>query len=77
MTPTTAVQLVGDLLAGREVTPSRGPAVCRFTETERILAGFEDERPGAVDAGGPAGPASLEGLKIARRENGSESEGRA
>jgi NADH-quinone oxidoreductase subunit E len=70
MTPTTAVQLVDDLLAGREVTPSRGPALCRFRETERILAGFEDERPGAVDAGGPAGPASLEGLKLARQRGG-------
>jgi NADH-quinone oxidoreductase subunit E len=83
MTPRTAVQLVDDLLAGREVTASRGPALCRFQETERILAGFEDERPDAVHGGGPAGPASLEGLKIARRESGSgsgsgsESEGRA
>ncbi len=68
MTPTTAVKLVDDLLAGREVTPSRGPALCRFRETERILAGFEDERPGAVDAGGPAGPATLEGLRLARQE---------
>jgi len=70
MTPTTAVQLVDDLLAGREVKPSRGPALCTFRQTERILAGFEDERPGAVDAGGPAGPASLEGLKLARQRGG-------
>jgi len=72
MTPTTAVQLVDDLLAGREVTPSRGPALCTFRQTERILAGFEDERPGAVDAGGPAGPASLEGLKLARQRGGAQ-----
>jgi len=75
MTPTTAVQLVDDLLAGREVTPSRGPALCRFKETERILAGFEDERPDVVHAGGPAGPATLEGLKIARRQNRSAANG--
>ena len=68
MTPTTAVKLVDDLLAGREVTPSRGPALCRFRETERILAGFEDERPDVVHAGGPAGPATLEGLRLARQE---------
>jgi len=72
MTPTTAVQLVDDLLAGREVKPSRGPALCTFRQTERILAGFEDERPGAVDAGGPAGPASLEGLKLARQRGGAQ-----
>jgi NADH-quinone oxidoreductase subunit E len=72
MTPTTAVQLVDDLLAGREVTPTRGPALCSFKQTERILAGFEDERPGVVDAGGPAGPASLEGLKLARQRGGAQ-----
>ena len=72
MTPTTAAALVDDLLAGREVTPSRGPALCRFKQTERILAGFEDERPGAVDAGGPAGPASLEGLKLVRQRGGAK-----
>ncbi|HEV3173118.1 MAG TPA: NADH-quinone oxidoreductase subunit NuoE [Actinocrinis sp.] len=70
MTPTTAVKLVDDLLAGREVTPSRGPALCSFKQTERILAGYEDERPGVVDAGGPAGPASLEGLKLVRQRGG-------
>ncbi|WP_349262218.1 NADH-quinone oxidoreductase subunit NuoE [Actinocrinis sp.] len=74
MTPRTAVQLVDDLLAGHEVTPSRGPALCSFKEMERILAGFEDERPDAVHGGGPAGPATLEGLKIARRD-GSRVEG--
>jgi NADH-quinone oxidoreductase subunit E len=68
MTPTTAVKLVDDLLAGHEVTPSRGPSLCSFKQTERILAGFEDERPDAVDAGGPAGPATLEGLRLARQE---------
>jgi NADH-quinone oxidoreductase subunit E len=67
MTPRTAVQLVDDLLAGKEVVPSRGPALCRFRQTERILAGFEDERPDAVHAGGPAGPATLEGLRLVRQ----------
>jgi NADH-quinone oxidoreductase subunit E len=70
MTPTTAVALVDDLLAGREVSSTRGPVVCPFKSAERILAGFEDERPGAVDGGGPAGPATLAGLKLVRQQGG-------
>jgi NADH-quinone oxidoreductase subunit E len=66
MTPDKAKQLVDDLLAGREVVASRGPAVCSFRETERILAGFEDRREDAVRAGGSAGPESLVGLRIAQ-----------
>ncbi|HEX4791020.1 MAG TPA: NADH-quinone oxidoreductase subunit NuoE [Actinospica sp.] len=67
MTPDKAKALVDDLLAGRQVVASRGPAVCSFRETERILAGFEDRRPDAVAAGGSAGPESLAGLKIAQQ----------
>jgi NADH-quinone oxidoreductase subunit E len=67
MTPEKAKQLVDDLLAGRPVTASRGPAVCSFRETERILAGFEDRREDAVRGGGSAGPESLAGLKIAQQ----------
>ena len=66
MTPEKAKQLVDDLLAGRPVVASRGPAVCSFRETERILAGFEDRREDAVRAGA-AGPESLAGLKIAQQ----------
>jgi NADH-quinone oxidoreductase subunit E len=67
MTPEKARQLVDDLLAGRPVIASRGPAVCSFRETERILAGFEDRREDAVRGGGSAGPESLAGLKIAQQ----------
>jgi len=67
MTPEKAKQLVDDLLAGRPVIASRGPAVCSFRETERILAGFEDRREDAVRGGGSAGPESLVGLKIAQQ----------
>jgi NADH-quinone oxidoreductase subunit E len=67
MTPEKATQLVDDLLAGRPVIASRGPAVCSFRETERILAGFEDRREDAVRGGGSAGPESLAGLKIAQQ----------
>jgi NADH-quinone oxidoreductase subunit E len=68
MTPERAVQLVDELRAGKEVVPTRGPALCTFRQTERILAGFEDPRPGAVDGGGPAGHASLAGLRITHGE---------
>ena len=67
MTPDKARQLVDDLLSGRPVLASRGPAVCSFRETERILAGFEDRREDAVHGGGSAGPESLVGLKIAQQ----------
>jgi NADH-quinone oxidoreductase subunit E len=67
-TPADAKRLVDDLRAGRPVTPTRGAPRCTFRETARILAGFPDERPGAVEAGGSAGPASLVGLRLAKGE---------
>ncbi|WP_211257263.1 NADH-quinone oxidoreductase subunit NuoE [Streptomyces megasporus] len=67
-TPESAKRLVDDLRAGREVRPTRGAPLCTFKETARILAGFPDERPGAVEASGGAGPASLAGLKLAKGE---------
>ena len=57
--------------------PARGPRgrarpaarpLCTYKETARILAGFPDERPGAVEATGGAGPASLVGLRLAKGE---------
>ncbi|MEU5973719.1 NADH-quinone oxidoreductase subunit NuoE [Streptomyces sp. NPDC047315] len=68
-TPESAKRLVDDLRAGREVTPTRGAPLCTFKETARILAGFPDERPGAVEATGGAGPASLVGLRLAKGES--------
>ncbi|MEV5876906.1 NADH-quinone oxidoreductase subunit NuoE [Streptomyces sp. NPDC052101] len=67
-TPGSARQLVDDLRAGRPVQPTRGARLCTFKETARMLAGFPDERPGAVEEGGSAGPASLVGLRLARGE---------
>ncbi|MGF1235699.1 NADH-quinone oxidoreductase subunit NuoE [Streptomyces sp. 2-6] len=67
-TPASVKRLVDDLRAGRPVTPTRGAPLCTFKETARILAGFPDEREGAADAGGSAGPASLAGLRLARGE---------
>jgi NADH-quinone oxidoreductase subunit E len=63
MTPESAVQLVDDLRAGREVRSTRGPRLCTWREAERVLAGFPD---GLADEGPAAGPASLVGLGIAR-----------
>ncbi|GAA2560313.1 MULTISPECIES: NADH-quinone oxidoreductase subunit NuoE [Streptomyces] len=67
-TPQSAKRLVDDLRAGRPVAPTRGAPLCTFKETARILAGFPDEREGAVEATGSAGPASLVGLKLAKGE---------
>lgn len=67
-TPQSATQLVDDLIAYRTVEPTRGAPICSYKETARILAGFPDERPGAVEATGGAGPASLVGLKLAKGE---------
>ncbi|UED84767.1 NADH-quinone oxidoreductase subunit NuoE [Streptomyces profundus] len=66
----SAKALVDQLRAGEEVVPTRGAPLCDFKRTARILAGFPDERPGAVAAGGSAGPASLAGLRLAKGETG-------
>jgi len=63
-TPESTTRLVDDLRAGRTVRPTRGPSrVCSFKQVSRVLAGFPD---GLADEGVGAGPASLEGLAIAR-----------
>ncbi|MFL1902381.1 NADH-quinone oxidoreductase subunit NuoE [Streptomyces tauricus] len=66
----SAKGLVDDLRAGARVEPTRGAPLCTFKDTARILAGFPDERPGAVEASGGAGPASLVGLRLAKGETG-------
>jgi NADH-quinone oxidoreductase subunit E len=62
-TPSSARDLVDELRAGRQVTPTRGATLCTFRETARILAGFADRRPGANDT--PTGEATLAGLRVA------------
>ncbi|WP_189217824.1 MULTISPECIES: NADH-quinone oxidoreductase subunit NuoE [Streptomyces] len=64
----SAKRLVDDLRTGVPVAPTRGAPLCTFKETARILAGFPDEREGAVEASGSAGPASLTGLRLAKGE---------
>ena len=65
-TPESTIQLVDDLRDGKPVAPTRGPSrVCTFKEVSRVLAGFSD---GLADEGVGAGPASLRGVEIAKRE---------
>ncbi|KQV71457.1 NADH dehydrogenase [Nocardioides sp. Root122] len=71
-TPESAVQVVDDLRAGKEVHSTRGPRLCTWREAERVLAGFPDDR---ADEGPAAGPASLVGLKIAREKGWTAPEG--
>jgi NADH-quinone oxidoreductase subunit E len=62
--PDSAMEIVGELQAGRRPLPTRGAPLCTFKEISRQLAGFVDERPGAVDAG-PAGEPTLVGNRLA------------
>ena len=64
-TPESAVQVVDDLRAGKEVHSTRGPRLCTWGEAERVLAGFPDDR---ADEGPAAGGPSLAGLRIAREK---------
>lgn len=60
-TPESAVDVVDDLRAGKQVTSTRGPVICSWRDNERVLAGFYDNR---ADEGPSAGHASLAGLKL-------------
>ncbi|MGH3412204.1 MAG: NADH-quinone oxidoreductase subunit NuoE [Marmoricola sp.] len=62
-TPESAVQVVEELRAGREVRSTRGPRICEWREAERVLAGYPDD---LADEGPGAGRASLVGLRLAR-----------
>jgi NADH-quinone oxidoreductase subunit E len=65
-TPQSARDLVDGLLAGTEVTPTRGaPRLCTWRQAGRVLAGFPD---GQAALGDTAGPASLAGLRAARAQ---------
>jgi NADH-quinone oxidoreductase E subunit len=63
-TTDSATELVEELRTGRRPLPTRGAPLCTFKEISRQLAGFIDERPGAVDAG-PAGEPTLIGTRLA------------
>jgi NADH-quinone oxidoreductase subunit E len=68
-TPGSARDLVDGLQAGQPPTPTRGGPLCTFKQTARILAGLR--HPEAAAAQGPAGDATLAGLRVAR-ERGME-----
>jgi NADH-quinone oxidoreductase subunit E len=71
-TPSSAVQVVDDLRAGKEVRSTRGPKICTWREAERVLAGFPD---GLANEGPAAGEASLVGLKLAQEKGWTAPEG--
>ena len=58
----SAIEIVDRLRAGEPVRSTRGPVVPTFTETERLLAGFED---GLVDSGVRADGRMLAGVTYA------------
>lgn len=66
-TPESARELVDALRSDAEVVPTRGQPLCRFTETQRILAGFPDPRPDHGQGG--AGAATLAGLRAAQQRD--------
>jgi NADH-quinone oxidoreductase subunit E len=59
-----AMSLVRQLQDGQRPLPSRGAALCPLKEMAIQLAGFADERPEALEGGGP-GEATLRGNRLA------------
>jgi NADH-quinone oxidoreductase subunit E len=64
-TPESAVSMVEKLRNGERPMPSRGARLCSLKEMQVQLAGFADERDGAV-ADGPAGAPTLRGVTLAQ-----------
>ncbi|MGN9811171.1 NADH-quinone oxidoreductase subunit NuoE [Micromonospora sp. BQ11] len=62
----TAVGVVDELRAGGRPMPTRGARLCTLKEMAVQLAGFADERDGAVADGGPGEP-TLRGLRLAEQ----------
>ncbi|MDT5014858.1 MAG: NADH-quinone oxidoreductase subunit [Mycobacterium sp.] len=71
-TPSSARDLVDGLRSGEPPVPTRGAPLCTFKQTARILAGLPDPEANATQ--GPAGDATLAGLRVAR-ERGMEAPG--
>ncbi|MDO3701639.1 NADH-quinone oxidoreductase subunit NuoE [Micromonospora sp. C28SCA-DRY-2] len=63
--PQAAVGVVDELRAGGRPMPTRGARLCTLKEMAVQLAGFADEREGAVADGGPGEP-TLRGLRLAQ-----------
>ncbi|MET8906355.1 NADH-quinone oxidoreductase subunit NuoE [Micromonospora sp. NPDC004551] len=64
--PQGALGVVEELRAGGRPMPTRGARLCTLKEMAVQLAGFGDERDGAVADGGP-GEATLRGLRLAEQ----------
>ncbi|MFG1776715.1 NADH-quinone oxidoreductase subunit NuoE [Micromonospora sp. NPDC049048] len=63
--PQSARGVVDELRAGGRPMPTRGARLCTLKEMALQLAGFADEREGAVAEGGPGEP-TLRGLRLAQ-----------
>ncbi len=75
MTPEKALQLVDDILAGKQVKPSRGAdTVASFKDVSRVLAGFSDGRADEDQGAGVATLAGLNASKDAASKNASKGE---
>jgi NADH-quinone oxidoreductase subunit E len=61
-----AVGIVDRLRSGERPVPDRGARLCTFKELSLQLAGFAEEREGAL-ADGPAGEPTLAGARLAQR----------
>lgn len=69
-TPQSALKVIDDILAGKDVVPTRGSnKVSSFKDTSRVLAGFSD---GRADEDQGIGAPSLAGLKIAKDQGWKE-----
>src|SRR3954451_13207207 len=64
-TPDAAVAMVEQLRNGERPMPSRGARICTLREMQLQLAGFADDREGAV-ADGVAGAPTLRGVTLAQ-----------
>jgi len=67
-TPESASEMVAKLRAGERPPPTRGSRLCTLKETAIQLAGFPDDREGAVAEGLPGAP-TLRGLRLAEQHN--------
>jgi len=64
--PQGALGVVEELRAGGRPMPTRGARLCTLKEMAVQLAGFADEREGAVADGGPGEP-TLRGVRLAEQ----------
>jgi NADH-quinone oxidoreductase subunit E len=68
MTPSDASKLVSALRDGKRPQPTRGARLCSLKEMALQLAGFPDDREGAVAEGLPGEP-TLRGLRLAEQHS--------